>query len=274
MLLAGAGQPDRAAADFARALELIPQDLHVFHARALLCMKLAREPAAFERLLSLRSSDSLLWYVRAIADLVRSEPKAAVADFVRGGEPPATTEFAFMYAGALLLAGDEQSYAGYVARQAELHGDSSVPFTLYVLARMAALADKPPVPPARILAWASKAATTEPGLAWFAHARGIAAIRAGDMALARRAVEESERLPWGFQFLKQLALSLIDVREGRADSARTRLERARDELGPPRSGGTIAGRHNLLDVLEFQVFCPQIEGPLFDRVFPTDVFTP
>jgi eukaryotic-like serine/threonine-protein kinase len=274
MLLAQAGQPERAAADFARALKMTPQNFQIFGPRAILCTELAREPAAFDRLLTLRPSDGLLWYTRAGEQLTRGAPKAAVADFVRGGEPPATTEFAYVYAAALLLAGDEDGYARYVSRQAELHGEATAPFTLYVLARMAMLADGPPVSPHLILEWASRAVKQETQVAWYAHAQGLAAYRAGDMETAKRALEDSERLPWNAGgALNQVALSLVDLREGRAESARARFDRARVPLDLPPTIRPLAGKIQLLDWLEFQILRPQIEGPLYDRVFPIDVFT-
>ena len=55
---------------------------------------------AYERLLALRPSDALLWYVRAGQHLMRGNAGAAVADFIRGGKPPATNEFAYEYAAA------------------------------------------------------------------------------------------------------------------------------------------------------------------------------
>jgi serine/threonine protein kinase/Tfp pilus assembly protein PilF len=273
MLLAQSGRPDRAAADFAKALELIPRDFDVFGARTRVCTALIREPAAFERLLTLRPSDALLWYTRAAEHLTRRAPKAAVADFVRGGEPPATTDLAHVYAAALLLAGDQIGYARYVSRQADLHGDTTAPFTCYVLARMAMLADRPPVSPHLILEWASRAVKQQPQVAWYAHAQGLAALRAGDMETARRALEESARLPWNDgSALNLVAQALIDLREGRAETARARFDRARASLDLPPALGRIAGKLPLMDWLEFQVLRPQVEGPLYDRVFPTDVF--
>ena len=244
----------------------------------MLSAELATQPVAFDRLLALRRSDALLWYVRALDHLVRCDAKAAVTDFSSGGEPPATTEFAYVYAGALLLAGDEAGYAGYVSSQAKLHGDTNVPFTLYVLTRMAMLAERPPAPPARILDWASRAVKEEPGVAWFAHAQGMAAFRAGDMETARGAIEESERLPWNVaRALNQIALSLIDLREGHTETARSRYDRPSESLAERtfslRSVAFAFGNGHPLDWLEFQVLRPQIEGPLYDRDFPTDVFT-
>ncbi len=273
MLLAGAGRPDRAAADFARALELIPQDLNPFHARSILCAEMAAQPAAFDRLLGLRQSDALLWYTRACDHLIQGSPKAAVADFVRGGEPPATTEFAVMYAAALLLAGDQQGYARYVSQQADVHGNADETVTTYILTRAAMLAGRPPVPPHRMLEWASLALKREPRVAWYAHAKGLAAFRAGDMQTARAALEESEQLAWNeARVLNQAALSLIDLREGHVDTARTRFDEARESLDLAPTIRPASGKIQLLDWLEFQVLRPQIEGPIFDRVFPVDPF--
>ena len=65
VLLARAGLPDRAAADFAHALDLVPEDFNTWGPRAKLCMLMAGQPTAFEALLNLRKSDALLWYIRA-----------------------------------------------------------------------------------------------------------------------------------------------------------------------------------------------------------------
>ena len=73
---------------------------------------------------------------------------------------------------------------------------------------MAMLAERPPVPPQLILKWATRAVKEEPQVAWFAHAQGLAAFRAGDMETARRALQESERLPWGEAGLAQPAWAL------------------------------------------------------------------
>jgi hypothetical protein len=139
---------------------------------------------------------------------------------------------------------------------------------------MAMLADRSPVSPHLIFDWASRAVKQEPQVAWYAHAQGVAAFRAGDMETARRSLQESERLPWNdARVLNQAALSLIDLREGHTETARSRYDRARLTLDLPPAIRRIAGKVPLLDWLEFQALRPQIEGPLFDRVFPKDVFS-
>ena len=101
----------------------------------------------------------------------------AIADFNRPGEPPATTEFAYIYAAAILLSGDESRYREYVNRLAEQHSDSSDPNTNFVLARLAALAQHPALPPEHPVAWARTAVANRPQYGWFAHALALAYLQ-------------------------------------------------------------------------------------------------
>jgi tetratricopeptide (TPR) repeat protein len=273
-MLAEAGAPDRAAADFARALEGLPEDFDIWGSRAETCYKMAAYPAAYDRLLALRPSDALLWYIRAEKHLIRREYRAAVADFARVGEPPATTEFAYIYAAALLLADDESSYRDYVIRLADRHGDDGEAFTAYVLARLAVLAERPAVPPDRIVAWARRATAAQPRFAWYAHVQAMALLRAGDDEAAMKSVERSRTLAWaaGGQALNDLAAAMIHRRQGRAAVAIEQFERTR----PVRDRIPVAHADTseliLGDWLEFQVLRGQIEGPMRDAVFPADPF--
>jgi Tfp pilus assembly protein PilF len=273
MFFANAGQPDRAAADFGKALELVPGDLHVFGNCAAFCNEMAKQPAAFDKLLAERSSDPLLWYVRASLHLAHGATNDAVTDFRRGGEPPASSEFAYLYAGALLLIGDVSNYERYVSEQGALHGSSNVPLTLYILTRMAMLAEKPPVAPERVLAWATQARKTGEKFAWFPHAQGIAALRADKFAIAKQAIEDADRLPWGQTIvLNQVARALIDIHEGRLDIARARFENARAVLDTTPTFESESDRFHVNDWLEFQVLRREIERALYDRGFPDDPF--
>ena len=273
-LLAEAGLPDRAAADFARALERMPEDFDIWGSRAAACYRMAAHPAAYDRLLALRPSDALLWYVRAEKHLIRREYQAAVADFVRGGEPPATTEFAYIYAAALLLAGDESGYRDYVIRLADRHGDGErsvhaiCPRAVWRCWRIA-----PSVPPDRIVAWARRAAAAQPRFAWYAHVQALAFLRAGDDEAATRSVELSKSLGWsrGGQALNDLVAAMIQRRQGRAALALESFDRIRSVFDRAPSVHTES-ELVLTDWLEFQVLRSQIEGPLRDAVFPADPF--
>jgi len=273
LLLAEAGVPDRAAADFVRALELMPEDFDIWRSRAKVCDRMAAHPAAYNRLLTLRPSDALLWYIRAEQHLMRREYKAAVAAFAKGGEPPATIEFACIYAAALLLAGEESSYRDYVIRLANRHGDESEPYTLYVLARLAALAESPAVPPNRIVTWASRAVERQPRFPWVVHVQALAFLRAGDDDAARKSVELSRTLGWngGGKALNDLVEGMIQNRQGRTAGARERFERVRAVFDRAPSAHFDVDVL-LTDWLEFQVLRPQIEGPLLDAVFPANPF--
>jgi tetratricopeptide (TPR) repeat protein len=110
LLLAQANQPDRAAALFARALDLASDNPSVFSDRPRLCRKMLAQDLAYERLMALRPREPLLWYIRAEQSLDRRDWSRAIANFIRGGEPPATTEFAYEYACALLLSGESPRY--------------------------------------------------------------------------------------------------------------------------------------------------------------------
>ena len=136
------------------------------------------------------------------------------------------------------------------------------------------LASDSPVPPQRILAWASRAAAGE-SRAWLSHVHGLAAYRAGDMENAKRAFKQSQGLPWESSGqLNELGLSLVAVREGQTKDARTRFDRARPMLYLPPAMQSHAGTTLLPDWLEFQILRPQIERALFDPPFPANPFAP
>jgi eukaryotic-like serine/threonine-protein kinase len=274
LALAGARLPDRAAADFAHALELLPDDFDIWGARSKHCFLMAGQTAALERVLAVRPSDALLWYVRGEKHLIGREYKEAVADFVRGGEPPATTEFAYIYAAALLLSGDESGYRDYVVRLASRHGDESVPNTLFVLARLAMLSDRPPVPPDEIVRWASRALELiKPQTAWYRHVQAMAFLRAGDFEAALKSVQISRSLGWSSagQVLNDFVEWMILNRQGRSAQAKVPFERIRaifDSTPTAHFDNAV----QLTDWLEFRILMGQIEGPLLDAAFPVNPF--
>ncbi len=234
---------------------------------------MAAHPAAYDRLLALRPSDALLWYIRAEKHLVRRDYRAAVADFARGGEPPATTEFADIYAAALLLAGDESGYRDYVIRLADRHGDDGEASTASVLARLAVLAERPAVPPDRVVEWARRAVAAQPRFSWYAHVLAMALLCAGDDEAATKALESSRSLGWtiGGQATNDLAAAMIQWRQGRAAVALEQFERVRTIFDRTPSLHVVS-EAMLTDWLEFQVLRSQIEGPLRDAIFPADPF--
>jgi tetratricopeptide (TPR) repeat protein len=273
LLLENAGLPDQAAADLARALELLPEDFDIWGSRARLCDKLAANPAIYDRLLKLRPADALLWYVRAAQHLSRREYQAGVTDFARGGEPPATTEFAYIYAAALLLAGDKGGHRADVNRLATRYGKHTEETTMFVLARLSMLAEPPAVEPERGVAWAKSAVERQPRFAWFSHVLALAHLRAGDNDAARATVDLSRSLGWssGGQSLNDLVALMIDRRQGQAPRALEQFDRIKGVLNrTPRAH--LENDPMRTDWLEFQILRGEIEGPLLDAVFPADPF--
>ena len=272
-LFAVVGQQDRAAAVFARALDKVPQDFSTWGERAKLCMKMSEHPEAFDRLLESRRNDALLWFIRAEHHLIKREYPAAVADFLGGGEPTATSEFGFAFAAALLLAGEESAYREYVNRQADRYGTTGDPATLFVLARMAMLAKNPPVPPERMVRWANRAVLETPTFAWYAHVQAIAALRAGELETAARSLESAKKLAWspGGQALNDVATAMLELARGRGSSASAAFAATKAAFARK---PTVHFQSDLviIDWLEYQALCSQIEGPLEDAVFPDNPF--
>ncbi len=279
MLLARAGLADRAAADFAAALDVVPRNPIIYGPRASICATLATEPAAYDRLLALRGHDPVLWYVCACESVRRKDWKPAVADFMRGGEPSVPNEFAFTYGASLLLAGDQSAFARYVARQAELLNSLNNPAAPYVLARIAGLSKVGVMPSKQLVELAdSAAAKASPATAWHRHVQALAAFRGGDLARAEQLADESSRLAWlHSQGLNDVLLGLINRSQGKTALARARLDHASRTLGRARPGSAAStaanGRVILLDWLEFQVLGRELEQALFDQAFPADPFT-
>jgi hypothetical protein len=208
--------------------------------------------------------------------LTQRDWQGAVADFTRGGEPPATNEFAYEYAAALLLAGRRSEYHRFMNQMAERYSSSGNAFTLYVLARMAALSERPVVPAKRMVEWAKRAVEQGP-TGWYYHALGLATFRAGDPEAAIRAIDDSRRTTWRYgDALNDCAMGLAHLRRGRRAEARYLVERARnamERMAMQVRNDQLAGPGiPVSDWLELQLLLPQLEGPLYDAGFPTEAF--
>ncbi|QEH31955.1 Serine/threonine-protein kinase pkn5 [Aquisphaera giovannonii] len=270
-LLARAGRTDQAAEDFERAVALVPPDLAVYSSRSKALANLNRFPQVLDRLIERRPGDAGLWYARACHRLIRGDAPGAVGDFARGGPPPASTEFALAYAGALLMAGDEPGYRRYVAEQAGRFGGSSDAFAWFVLARMASLSARTPLPPERPLDWARRFFEKDP-TPWSAHVLALAAFRAGDLVETRRALAESRQRGWDAQHLNDLIEAAIDLRGGSSVAAARTFASVRPWMAGPPGYGPVVGRGSITDWVELRVLGPQVELPLLDRSFPTHPF--
>jgi serine/threonine-protein kinase len=101
----------------------------------------------------------------------------------------------------------------------------------YLIARMCALAEKPPIDVARILELARQSVDRQAS-AWHLHALGLACYRAGKYDDAVRYLTDSvNKYPgWAAQVVNYQALALTYHRLGRADEARRWRERAAERI--------------------------------------------
>src|SRR5262249_14641867 len=131
------GQSDRAAADFARAIELLPRDRFFASPRSRLILELAGHERVFSALLEARPDDKHLWIGRGRYHALRDRWRPAAADYARGIEPvptPGTHEY-YEYACLLLLIGDKDRYPELIQKFADRVDKTKDPRLAYELAR-------------------------------------------------------------------------------------------------------------------------------------------
>jgi WD40 repeat protein/serine/threonine protein kinase len=239
---AALGHWDPAAADFARVLDLLPEDLPRGSPRSQLCMELAHQEPLFARTGALRPDDLGLWVAHGRLLALHREWGPAAADYARVIDScplprlPAPTDEAFEYACLLLLKGDEAGYRRFCRQLAERAGPEPDPFLSFVLARSCGLAPDGAADPTQAVAWAEKMIRAGGKPAWYVHALGLAHYRAGAWDQARQRFEESDKSRWGdATVVNWLGLALVCQRTGRVDEAHRWLEKASgwlDKAGP------------------------------------------
>src|SRR5262249_8129175 len=139
---------DEAAADFARELELLPQDRNWNTPCSERALVLAQWDRAYARLLELRPDAGQLWCARGRAPASRSHWEQAAAAFARGVEsaPPESVEW-FEHACLRLILGDHEGYRAFVREIVRRAGRVEDPYVAFILARTAGMTAEPVVEP-------------------------------------------------------------------------------------------------------------------------------
>jgi WD40 repeat protein/tetratricopeptide (TPR) repeat protein len=229
---AALGHENLVAADYARFLELVPDDLRRDSERSKFCTELARQVPLFARTAALRPADAGLWVAHGRLLALHGRWDQAAADYARVidscplPDSAVRTDEAFEYACLLLLRGDEAGYRRFCQRLVERAGPQPKGFLGFVLARSCGLAPGGAVEPAQAVEWAESALSFGGRTSWYLHAVGLAHYRAGDWDKARQRFEESDRTGWGGTVVNWLGLALVCQRTGRADEARRWLDKA------------------------------------------------
>jgi len=104
-------QWDQAAADYAIVIDQHSDSKHSFSPRKQICRCVVEHPELFQRVVALRPRESALWIARGQHLAAREQWAEAAAAYRRAGTSREPTDSTTAYAGALLLAGDEQAYS-------------------------------------------------------------------------------------------------------------------------------------------------------------------
>jgi len=275
---AARSQPEKAAADFARALELVPENRYWNSPRSQMILDLARWNQAFAKLLELREQDGHLWTGRGRYYALRSQWDRAAADYARGiaSAPPDSEEW-FEHVCLRWIVGDHEGYRNFVREMSEREGATNDPIVLYVLARSCNLSPEPVVELDQVIRWAEQA-VTRAHTPWYLHALGVAHYRAGHFEEAIHRLEESIAGGWGEEGKAQnrLVLAMANQRLGHVAKARALLDEVFRWWNTVEAA-KIDGAASLpaTDWLARQIFRHEAEALiLYDPIFPADPFAP
>jgi tetratricopeptide (TPR) repeat protein len=262
------GRTDQAAADFARAMELLPQDRFFASPRSRLILELAGHERVFSALLEARPEDKPLWIGRGRYHALRDRWRRAAADYARGIEPvasPATHEY-YEYACLLLLVGDKERYRRLIQTLVEQVDRTKDPRLAYELARACVITPEKTADPERVIRWARLAAESEP-LPWHSHALGAACYRAGDCDEALRWLGSSLQGAWDMgRPLNLFVLAMVHRRMGHADRAaalREESTRVYEEMESGRVDGAVPGVF-AADWMTIQIYRREVESLFID----------
>jgi tetratricopeptide (TPR) repeat protein len=271
-------QPEKAAADFARALDLVPEIRETNSPRNEMILDLARWDQAYAKLLELRPNVGHLWTGRGRYHTLHSRWAEAAADFAGGiaSAPPDSEEW-FEHACLRLIVGDTKGYRAFIQEMRRREGRTNNPFVAYVLARSSILSSDPVVEPEQAVRWAEQAVASDKK-PWYLHVLGAAHYRAGHFGEALKRLEESNSRYWNEQAGMQNRLVLAMTYQRLGDVTRARAEL--DEVMKWWNGLEAAKTHEAIampttDWLPLQILRREAEAVvLYDPVFPADLFAP
>jgi tetratricopeptide (TPR) repeat protein len=219
-------QWDRAAADFARALDLLPENPRFLSPASLACREIAEWEPAFLKTTELRPKYKLLWSGRARYHVLRGQWDRALKDYARGivGQP--MNDIWYEYAATLAQTGDLDGYRKMCQKMEFWADDPRTGFYAFLMARACSLTPESGVDPARVVQAAQRGAA-DIRLGWNLHVQGAAFYRAGQFKKAIPLLEASNRTAWNpGRILNGFYLALAHHQLGHAGAARAWLDQA------------------------------------------------
>jgi tetratricopeptide (TPR) repeat protein len=273
-------QLEKAAADFANALDLEPGDRNWPSRRSQWILDLVPRDRLYAKLLELRPHDGRLWTGRGRYYALRNRWDQAARDLARGVEsaPPDSDEW-FECACLQVLVGDREGYRRLVHSMQQRAAGTKDYFVTSILVQSCNLASEPVIEPDQVVRWAEKvvSGSSKP---WDLNLLGTALYRAGRFEDAIKRLGEGitsssgtqETEPAGAQI--RLVLAMAHQRLGDATRARALLDEVMRWWNIVEAGKTN-GAVSLTspDWLWLQVLRREAEALiLFDPAFPTDPF--
>jgi WD40 repeat protein/tetratricopeptide (TPR) repeat protein len=222
-------QWDQAGADFARALEGLPNVLGQGQERDQVCNEVLQWDKAFAKAVKVAPKESGLWIARARREVRLSQWDEASADYARADWTRPVGDDACERAAILLVARDDAGYQRFCSQIVERAAQTSVPFEAFILARTCGLAPRAMADPLRAVHWAEQAVAGSPAGGWYAHALALAHYRAGHYELALEQSEIAIKTGWVAE-LNWLVMAMAHHHLGHGAEARQFLVKAVDVL--------------------------------------------
>jgi WD40 repeat protein/Flp pilus assembly protein TadD len=273
-------QLEKAAADFATALDLEPGDRTWPSSRIRWILELVSRDQLYARLLQLRPDDGRLWTGRARYYALRNGWDQAAGDLARGVEsaPPDSEEW-FEHACLRVLVGDREGYRRLVRSMQQRAAGTKNDVVTSILVRSCNLASDPIVEPGQVVGWAEQAVGSG-SKRWDPHLLGTALYRAGRFEEAIKRLDELMTSSSGKQETGparaqiRLVLAMAHQRLGNATKARALLDevvRWWDNVEAGKTDGAVSVPAP--EWLWLQVLRREAEALIvFDPAFPTDPF--
>jgi WD40 repeat protein/tetratricopeptide (TPR) repeat protein len=273
-------QLEKAAADFAKALDLEPGDHTWPSLRIGWILELVPRDRLYAKLLELRPHDGRLWTGRGRYYALRNRWDQAARDLERGVEsaPPDSEEW-FEHACLRVLVGDREGYRRLVRSMQQRAAGTKDHVVTSILVRSCNLASERVVEPGEVVGWAEEAVTGG-SKAWDPQVLGTALYRAGRFEEAIKRLGElitspsgkQETGPSGAQI--RLVLAMAHHRMGNATKAHALLDevvRWWNNIEAGKTDGAVSLPPP--EWLSLQVLRREAEALIrFDSAFPTDPF--
>jgi tetratricopeptide (TPR) repeat protein len=267
------GRPERAAADFDRALALGPADVILPHFRAV-----ASHPAdakqgqhamwCLDRLVRAEPKQAFAWLQRGRFRVVQGRWQEAAADMARGVDLDPSDQWSWYQAVSLqLYAGDLDTYRRLARGMLERYGDNDVLQTAERAARGCLLVPDLVVERQRLAQIADRLVTK--GVKhryspYFELVKGMAEYRDGHFASAADWLQKSDGFSNPYWVVADQAyLALAQHQLGQSDKARRSADKARevrDQLPRPSEESFAAGGFH--DWIMAQLACREVAGVL------------